>query len=198
MPFTHTWDNSVPLDTQAASLGAQDIRTLTLNANERIAAFGAGLLADRPTPETTSGTVDWTGVMYWATDTGQVFRWGGGAWADITNSVGIFPRQPTIGGVFVTPAAASTVPLWKAPYACTVVSVKGIRANGTSASINAVHDGVGDLLAADLSLVTNNTWIDGGAVQNAAIASGDSISLSLRAEVGPPDSVTIQVTLSRP
>lgn len=84
MAYTDVWDVTAPLDTQAANQGAVDFRATKLDVMQRIASFGAGLLAARPTPETTSGTADWTGVMYWATDTSQVFRWSGAAWVDIT------------------------------------------------------------------------------------------------------------------
>ena len=87
MAYTNVWDDSAPLDTQAANQGAADFRALKLDVMQRIASFGAGLLAARPTPETTSGVADWTGVMYWATDTHQVFRWSGTTWVDITASV---------------------------------------------------------------------------------------------------------------
>lgn len=85
--YTDVWDVTAPLDTQAANQGAADFRATKLDVMQRIASFGAGLLASRPTPETTSGTADWTGVMYWATDTHQVFRWNGTAWIDISSSI---------------------------------------------------------------------------------------------------------------
>lgn len=87
MAYAHVYDISAPLDTSAANLIGQDIRFLTQDIMQRVASFGAGLLAARPTPETTSATADWTGVMYWATDTQQVFRWSGAAWVDISASI---------------------------------------------------------------------------------------------------------------
>jgi hypothetical protein len=87
MAYTDIWDVTTPLDTQAANQGAVDFRATKLDVMQRIASFGAGLLAARPTPETTGATADWTGVMYWATDTKQVFRWSGAAWVDISASI---------------------------------------------------------------------------------------------------------------
>lgn len=84
MAYTDVWDVTAPLDTQAANQGAADFRATKLDVMQRIASFGAGLLVNRPTPEATSGTADWTGVMYWTTDTKQVFRWSGTAWVDIS------------------------------------------------------------------------------------------------------------------
>jgi hypothetical protein len=54
---------------------------------QRIASFGAGTFANRPTPETTSGTLDWTGVTYLSTDTQQLFRWSGTGWVDISADI---------------------------------------------------------------------------------------------------------------
>lgn len=87
MAYTDVWDVTSPLDTQAANQGAADFRATKLDVMQRISSFGAGLLASRPTPEATSGTADWTGVMYWATDTHQCFRWNGTAWVDISLSL---------------------------------------------------------------------------------------------------------------
>jgi hypothetical protein len=86
--FTRPWDDTQPPDTQLANLLGQDIRFLKQDIMQRMGGFGAGLLVDRPTPETTSGSVDFTGVMYWSTDTKQTFRWSGTAWVDITQNVG--------------------------------------------------------------------------------------------------------------
>jgi hypothetical protein len=87
MAYTDVWDVTAPLDTQAANQGAVDFRATKLDVMQRIASFGAGLLANRPTPETTGATADWTGVMYWATDFVQVFQWAGSAWLEVTNKL---------------------------------------------------------------------------------------------------------------
>lgn len=87
MPYTNVWDDTVPLDTQAANQGAADFRQTKLDIMQRVASFGAGTLANRPTPESTSVSANWTGVMYWATDTAQVFNWNGTAWVDITTAI---------------------------------------------------------------------------------------------------------------
>ena len=100
MAYTDVWDVTAPLDSQAASQGAADFRATKLDVMQRIASFGAGLLAARPTPELTSGTADWTGVMYWATDTRQTFRWSGAAWVDIS------PNIPSGSGVFIFSSGA--------------------------------------------------------------------------------------------
>src|ERR1700730_1938061 len=87
MAYTNVWTTAAPLDTQAANQGAVDFRATKLDVMQRISSFGAGLLANRPTPEVTSASADWTGVMYWTTDTGQVFRWNGASWDDISTNI---------------------------------------------------------------------------------------------------------------
>jgi hypothetical protein len=87
MAYTDVWDVTQPLDTQAANQGAADFRATKLDVMQRIASFGAGLIANRPTPESTSASANWTGVMYWATDTQQCFMWSGTAWVNISASL---------------------------------------------------------------------------------------------------------------
>jgi hypothetical protein len=111
MAYTDVWDVTQPLDTQAANQGAVDFRATKLDVMQRISSFGAGLLANRPTPEATSGTANWTGVMYWATDTSQVFRWNGTLWDDISLNIpsGIAVALATTGAsVNVSLAAPPT------------------------------------------------------------------------------------------
>ncbi len=104
MGYTDVWDVTAPLDTQAANQGAVDFRATKLDIMQRVASFGAGTHAARPTPETTSGTADWTGVMYWETDTKKVFRWSGTAWVDITLSTpaGVLTKYQNLVPVPVT------------------------------------------------------------------------------------------------
>lgn len=80
MPYSETWDEAFPPDTQAANLLGDDIRTFKTAIRERVQSFGAGPLGSRPTPEAV-----WVGVMYFATDTGQVFVWDGAAWNEVTS-----------------------------------------------------------------------------------------------------------------
>lgn len=86
MAFTRPWDDTQPPDTQLANLLGQDIRFLKQDIMQRMGGFGAGLLADRPTPDSGAGA-DFTGVMYWSTDTKQTFRWNGASWDDISNNI---------------------------------------------------------------------------------------------------------------
>lgn len=87
--FTDTWDHTTPPDTQLANLLGQDIRNLKLDIEQRM-SLQAGLLSNRPTPETVNATWGGTGfgVIYIATDTNQTFQWNGSSWIDISQSVG--------------------------------------------------------------------------------------------------------------
>jgi len=191
--FDRVWDESQPPDTQLANLLGLDIRNLKGDIRERISLL-SGTFANRPTPEANWGGAGF-GVIYVTTDTSQIFQWNGAAWVDITTS---FPARPTVGSVFTNPAGAITLPIWVAPYACTVVAVKGFRSAGTGATVNAQKNAVLNHLAADLSLTLNTTWQDGGAVQNTAYAIGDYLSLLVTGVTGPVGQVNIQVNFTRP
>jgi len=84
--FTNVWDITFPPDTQLANLLGQDIRNFKNDIMQRFSLL-SGTLANRPTPETVNAT--WGGVgfgiLYWSTDTAQVFQWNGAAWVDLTS-----------------------------------------------------------------------------------------------------------------
>jgi len=102
-----------------------------------------------------------------------------------------------IGGAFFDPTAAKAVTCWVAPFAVTILNVKGYRVGGTGATVNARLNGASTHLASDLSLSSANTWMDGGAVQNVTYAAGDSLELLLQSVAGSPSQVTIQVNYRR-
>ena len=80
--FTNAWDETAPPDTQAANLLGQDLRNLKTDIRQRMALL-SGTLVNRPTPDATFGGASY-GVLYFATDTNQVFQWNGAAWTDIS------------------------------------------------------------------------------------------------------------------
>lgn len=126
MAYTRAWDETQPPDTQLANLLGQDIRQLEQNLSERISSFGAGLLASRPTPEAVWGNANF-GVMYFATDTSQVFRWTGAAWSDITGF--LFNRSFTdVTAVAVQNGTLNTVNI--PASACQIGSIVRITAFG--------------------------------------------------------------------
>lgn len=108
--------------------------------------------------------------------------------------------QESHGGTLVNPngiLATINVIAWYAPYACSVLTVKGYRVGGTSASINARRNGADNHLSSALSLTSTDTWMDGGAVQNVAYVEGDKLEIMLTAVGGDPTQVGIQVTFRR-
>lgn len=87
---TNVWDTTQPPDTQFANLLGQDIRNLKLDTQQRMGLI-SGTFANRWNPATDAQPANWTGLLYFATDTGQVFQWNGAAWIQ----VGVLP---TAGG----------------------------------------------------------------------------------------------------
>jgi len=85
--FTNAWDVTFPPDTQLANLLGQDLRNFRTDVMQRMALM-SGTLANRPTPEIVNATWGGAGygLLYFSTDTRQIFQWNGGAWVDITAS----------------------------------------------------------------------------------------------------------------
>lgn len=90
----------------------------------------------------------------------------------------------------------ATLVVWRAPFAGTVTKVWGYRNGGSGATINAQVAG-SDLLASDLSLTGADTWMDGGAVQNTAVAVGNPLAIEVATVAGSPTYVSVQVDLTR-
>jgi hypothetical protein len=85
--FDNVWDITQPPDTQLANLLGQDIRNLKDDIMQRMSLL-SGVLANRPTPETVNATWGGSGfgLLFFATDTGQVFQWNGVNWVAISIS----------------------------------------------------------------------------------------------------------------
>lgn len=104
--FTDTWDITSPPDTQLLNQGALDFRNLKLDVMQRFSLL-SGIFANRPTPETVNAT--WGGVgfglLYFSTDTSQIFQWSGAgpAWVDISASFFVAPSK--IPQIVASPAA---------------------------------------------------------------------------------------------
>lgn len=130
--FNDTWDITQPFDTQLASMGASDFRNLKLDFMQRLSLL-SGVLANRPTPETVNATWGGTGygLLYFSTDTQQVFQWSGSAWVDVTANIGGGSAAslkttgspvnvglnipPTVGQVLI--ALSPTTSIWSKPAA---------------------------------------------------------------------------------
>lgn len=104
------------------------------------------------------------------------------------------------GGTVLNPTIAQNVIVWYAPYTATVMNVRGYMVGGvlTGTFINARKNGTDDHLASNLELTSFDTWIDGGAVQNAGYLVGDKMEIMIAGVSAPrPDQVAIQIDLVR-
>lgn len=123
MGYTDTWDEAFPPDTQPARLLGQDIRSFKSEIRERLGTFLSDVLANRPTPEAI-----WAGLVFFATDTGQLFRWSGSAWVLLgVNTIGplgsvvtIDPTPPTPGQVIA--AIDASTGKWTDPQAPVLIT----------------------------------------------------------------------------
>lgn len=79
MAFTQAWNEAVPSDSQIASGYGPNLRDMRRDLRERVAAFDAGLIAARETPEAVFGDAN-KGVAFFATDEDILYRWDGAAW----------------------------------------------------------------------------------------------------------------------
>src|SRR6266403_2044854 len=88
--FTNAWDVTFPPDTQLANLLGQDLRNFRTDVMQRLSLL-SGTLANRPTPEILNATWGGAGfgLLYFATDTSQIFQWNGAAWVDVTSAIGL-------------------------------------------------------------------------------------------------------------
>ena len=84
-PPSSLYDVTQPLDTSAANLLGADIRAAELNIQQRMACI-SGTLANRWNPGADAQPTNWAGLLYFATDTKQLFQWSGAAWVEITNT----------------------------------------------------------------------------------------------------------------
>jgi hypothetical protein len=82
MAPTNVYDVTFPPDTQLANLLGSDLRNLALNVQQRMALI-SGTLASIWNPGADAQPANWTGLLYFATDTGQIFQWSGTAWVAI-------------------------------------------------------------------------------------------------------------------
>lgn len=101
------------------------------------------------------------------------------------------------GGTLLSPVGGENIHVWRAPYACTVTNVRGIRVGGSGATINARKNGASNHLSSALSVTSTDTWMDGGAVQNATYAAGDSLEIMVVTATGSPTQVAVQVDFRR-
>ncbi len=125
MPFTNVWDVTTPPDTQPANQLGLDLRNLKTDVMQRMSAL-SGLAANIPAPETINA--NWTGLIYIATDTKQLFQWSGAAWVDISSALsgsGLLNAQPNAAPL-VGSGAAKVIYTFNLP-AATIALLQGLR-----------------------------------------------------------------------
>lgn len=140
--FTNVWDTTFPPDTQLANLLGQDLRNLRVDVMQRLSLL-SGTLANRPTPETVNATWGGAGfgLLYFSTDTSQIFQWGGAAWVDITAnfvftsvvaSANLTAQVAAIGTTILYAVPVGKAGLYRFSYDIIITTV------GTGGNINAV------------------------------------------------------------
>jgi hypothetical protein len=128
--FDRALDETFPPDTQLGNLLGADIRNLKTDIRERLALL-SGILANRPSNMDAAFGGAGYGILYFATDTSQVFQWSGAAWVDVSSVIGATTAKalattgaavvingaapPTVGQVLV--ATSPTVAAWEAQTA---------------------------------------------------------------------------------
>lgn len=100
-----------------------------------------------------------------------------------------------IKSVVCLPPTVSSFPIWKASKACNVVAVTAIREGGTGVTLNAAVNGT-NVLPAELSLTTPDTWLTNNTPAPVPVVAGQTISVSLVSVTGAPTSVTVEIEFS--
>lgn len=118
-------------------------------------------------------------------------------WAQVGAVAGTFTKTAAFSDA--TAIVPATIPVWVAPFACTLTAIKGYRVGGTGATVQAYRNTTGTTLrSAALSLTSSSTWMDGGAVQNTAFASGDSLLMAVLTVAGSPTQISVQTNYTKP
>jgi hypothetical protein len=150
MPFTDTWDVTTPPDTQLANQLGLDLRNLKLDIQQRMGAI-SGLSSALPPFGSDAQPANWTGLLFFATDTGQVFQWNGTTWVDTTIAFlpTMYYSDPTTPTVTATGVINSvTIPaaaLADGKQIHSVSSIQGVGASG--ANVTYEVNGIGVAVA---------------------------------------------------
>lgn len=108
------------------------------------------------------------------------------------------PGTVTIGGTVLNPTTSVNIVVWYAPFDCTVTNVLGYVDGATGSVINARRNGTLTLLVSNLTLGVADVWIDGGAVQNTAVSTGDKLEIMVISVSGTPTQIAVEIQLTRP
>lgn len=86
MAFSNIWDTTFPPDTQLANLLGLDLRNFRLDTQQRMAAI-SGLDASKPNFAGDAQPANWNGVLFFASDTGQIYQFNNPGWTNITSAI---------------------------------------------------------------------------------------------------------------
>lgn len=146
-------------------------------------------VAIRNAPNFVDGDVEWTLNDDLPNDEVEIS-------AKLSDTGRTFPA----GGTLLGTSSPSDAIVWEAPFAATVLAVRGIWRNGLGAptvAINARRNFTSEHLASDLSLPVAGTMYDGGAVQNTAYVAGDILEARIKTFMGGTADVTVVIRLRR-
>jgi hypothetical protein len=132
MAWTDTWDDTLPLDSSAASLLGADLRSLKLDIQQRMGAI-TGTSTSLPPFGSDAQPINWTGVVCFATDNGHVYRWSGSAWVDITSTF----FAPQVQSVFVDGAVHTATENGTPTVMSNVTIPMGVLAIGNKITVKA-------------------------------------------------------------
>ncbi len=191
--FDHAWDLTQPPDTQLANLLGQDIRNLKDDVMQRMSLL-SGTLANRPTPEIVNAVWGGAGfgLLYFASDTGQVFQWNGAAWVDV--GMALFGMSPTrqFGGTRVVAAPPQLTGLTVAtPSTIFYTTTEGPGIYRISVQVTITQVGTGGTIGPTLNWIGEASSIGVNGVQASTIALGQSTDLLGLANL--PSPVTVYV-----
>jgi hypothetical protein len=115
MAFTNAWDVTQPPDSQLANQLGLDLRNLRVDTQQRMASI-SGLDAAKPNFAGDAQPGNWNGVLFFATDTGKIYKFVNPAWVDTTNNflLNNIKKYVNIGtGVILAPSTVTlvTIPL---------------------------------------------------------------------------------------
>lgn len=109
MAFTNVWDTTFPPDTQLANLLGQDLRNLRFDIQQRMSAI-SGLDAAKPPFQTDAQPTNWNGVLFFATDTAQIYQFNNPSWINVTGSFkNPLPIKQITPQSIVSPAGSFTL-----------------------------------------------------------------------------------------
>lgn len=115
--------------------------------------------------------------------------------------VALDAKQNRAGSIFtvavpvIAPEAGAFV-AWRAPFAAQLTGLRAYRVGGSGATVNARKNGVANHLPVDLSVSVVGAWIDGGVLQNASYAAGDTLEVVFAAVTGSPTQLIVQIDLT--